>query len=341
MFFFLFLYSMSFNTPQATYYEGINKAELYITRQDYKDALRWYDSAFARQPTGLGQDLYNAALCALETGNEVKALELCRGLAAKGVRPDFFERKACFARLRKSKTWPDFIKAVKHLNEDFRNRNKDMLAFMDYLAARADDMHAAVIAYNNNDSIRNEAAWRYDSLSQVLLGHLQEQGYPSEEQIGVWITGDTVLRGGPRFLPIMTNRPPLVNLRFNPAFRQLFQETGVQKGLLKPEHCLQLMMSGDLDGNRIQLYYTLYGCDLYKTTTLSEADANTRRLALGMSTVKDYLEKILFAYRHPGKGFSFNLFIYQQKGLPESKEEAERYARDHALVKSNLTSNCY
>lgn len=246
MFFFLFLYSMGFSEPPVTYYAGINKAELCITRQDYKGALLAYDAAFALQPAALGQDLYNAALCALKTGDEIKALQLCRGLAAKGVEPAFFERKACFAGLRKRKVWPDFIKAVKYLNMDFRNRNRDMLAFMDYLVARGDNMHVAIIASNNNDSIRDKAAWRYDSLSQVLLGHMQEQGYPSEEQIGVWIEKDTVWKAGPRFLSIMANRAPLVNLRFNPVFRQLLLEGGVQKGLLKPEHYLQMMMP---DGN--------------------------------------------------------------------------------------------
>ena len=56
------------------YYPQINKAELLIVQQDYAGALETYQEAFAAVPRPFARDHYNAAVCAMLTDDEKRAI---------------------------------------------------------------------------------------------------------------------------------------------------------------------------------------------------------------------------------------------------------------------------
>ena len=112
MYYFLFQLINLFY-PANNYYETVNQAELSITNHDFVRALSLYDSAFAVQEYPLGQDLYNASLCAIELKDYKKAFSLSLLLANKKVNEEFFLKKSCYSKLRSLPEWPSFINEVK------------------------------------------------------------------------------------------------------------------------------------------------------------------------------------------------------------------------------------
>jgi len=338
MLFLIFLQFAQLSAPACHYFTSINQAELSITDHKYSNALQYYNAAFAKQPTPMGQDLYNAAICAMRAGNNAQAFAWCLQLAEKGVPLTFFEQKASFASLRRDTRWTAFVTDYRSKARTFRQRNQDALTFLEGLLAASSQANDFNRGHDPREPMPNRLSWVNDSLAQVLTTYMQQRGYLSEEQIGISIEQDTLLKGYPRFAPIFYRRHPLVNPALNAAYLQLLQ-TGINQIKLKPDFYLDLMRRTiSYKEENILGYYSRYGNSLYCTTAIAEPEADAYRIALGQSKLKDYLKIVLFTFRHPGD-FSFNQFATQQKSSRADKQEEAIYKSNHKLIIKDITQD--
>ncbi len=340
MWYLLFLFSLSSNVVDNSYNAFINKAEMALVTNDCNTALIYYDSAMSIRPFALGQDIYNASICALNTGNYRKAFELGYKLAYKGVGPQFFQFKSCFAPIRQQKGWREFIKKVRKINAEFLYRNKDALALIDNLLLRSNGMQASIIEFDGLPELRFRADLLYDQLSTNLASKIQSGGYLSEEKVGMNVINDTILSAAPRFLPIMQYRSRQYNADQGPEFRKLFK-SALDSGLVKPEYFLQLVNCDRTYEESLSLYYfVLFGCDLYKTKGISESQANSIRQSTGLSNLSDYLKKIEYSLLHPDSNYLLNVFVPQQKGVVAGGEEFSKFLANNELVKQAFNPDC-
>lgn len=81
------------------YYPHIDKAELAITTEDYKQAIQNYESAFAKVKHPLALDLYNTAVCKVRLNDFDGAKPFLIKLAAKGLPIDVLENETIFKNL--------------------------------------------------------------------------------------------------------------------------------------------------------------------------------------------------------------------------------------------------
>lgn len=338
MWYLFLLYTLGFTHPAQPYYASINKAEMHLVAGDYERAMQCYDSAFAWQQLPLGQDLYNASLCAVMLKDYARAQLLCLRLSDKGVGLPFFARKACYAPLRKRPDWPAFAGQLEQRQKNFLQRNRDNISYLQGLRQKSDEAGNRFTADLQNGKNREEFSWVSDSLAQVFLAYLKSHDYPSEEQFGLAIKRDTLIDNRPVFDFIMSRRPPQVNVRFDSVFRNIFFVEGVHKGKLKPELCLELLRgSFSFDDECARSYYSWYGNDLYVTTWVSRAKTDSLRADRSLIPLEDYLKKIRFIFAHPGSPFSLNVFLVQQKWQEQPADQEERYLRAHKLLIANIT----
>src|SRR5687767_645344 len=88
----LFMSSLNAQNIGHTYNKYINKAEVYITENNYKKALQQYDEAFATTKVEFATDIYNACASAVKLKDTKKVLFFADKLAAKGIGAKYFSK---------------------------------------------------------------------------------------------------------------------------------------------------------------------------------------------------------------------------------------------------------
>lgn len=94
--FLLPIFAIGQKTFSEIYYPEINKAELAITNEKYKEAIQHYEVSFAAVKQPLALDLYNAAVCKIRLNNFDGAKPFLLKLATKGLPIDILEKETIF-----------------------------------------------------------------------------------------------------------------------------------------------------------------------------------------------------------------------------------------------------
>lgn len=320
------------------YHALVNRAELKIIDKDYAAALACYDTAFTRKEFPFAQDLYNASLCALQTGRQSRALAFCYRLADKGIGSAFFLKASVYRPLASGAAWKAFIAYANNSRETFLHNNKKTMAFMDGLFSISDTIPVWNGPPDMNSRADNIRIWVNDSLSQELLHFIQQNGYPSEELAGCHVINDTLLSDLPRFSTLIEKRWLLVNIYVDTLFRDVLLEAGVRKGLLKPEVYLDITRH-TINGNDMELrsFYSWYGCGIYADKGISKERVAQYWSSVGACSPDDYLKKFAYNISHPHGDFHIHTFgIRQDNGDEEPAEERMRYSRQHELVVQHI-----
>lgn len=321
-------------------YNGlVDKAEIAFIRGDCKEALLYYDKAFARNQYPFAQDLYNAVVCALHTSKNTRALRWCFLLAGKGTGADFFSKKAIFTPLKKERKWDELIYYANQAKIAIQQRYKEANDFLNGLYRLSD----AIPFWDHTPDMQSQAEgdrlWKNDSLSQQLLKFIQDKGYPSEEMIGVYISRDTILEKHPAFYRLIEKRWPLFNSYVDSLFKVALLEKGVQQGLLKADIYCHMTARG-LDwqrGAEQRVYYSWYGCSIYANKYIERGEVAQFRRSIGACSLDDYLKKLTFMIQYPQTDFSINTIGIRQDipGTTNALENA-RYAKDFDLIVSDI-----
>jgi hypothetical protein len=294
----------------SQYNAYVNKAELAIVDQQQEQALRFYDSAFGYKTIPFAQDLYNASVCALKTNDIPKAFSLCRHIAAKGTGKAFFEKKPVFVPLcRYVKQWHKLLADADRIKDKYILSNREVKKIIDGLYSRDQEMHRRWSGSDYNAALESEMKALDDSVSKALLGIFKKYGYLSEDVIGVNIHADTILEYEPQFSVIMLHNYQgriKTDTLFSPILREM-----LAAGKIKPEYYASIQDAGS---NFIERPYygtselSNYKCTLYRQKLPKEVLRNIDivRQRTGLSTLDDFLKKVVFNTDHANFEFLIN-----------------------------------
>jgi|GEM_PF-3513106 len=281
------------------YHPYINKAEIAIVEGHYEMALEIYKSAFKKVSYCMAKDVFNAAVCAIKTGDNRQAFIYCDSLIAKGVTKSFFETDKGLAPLRSSKQWSGFIRSYGQKRKaTFVNaKHKDILARLirleeaDKLFRRKEGSYQkygdtiTAIDYHNEDTLM--MIWDiYGFPGEWLVGTDSPRAVISEPDIVLWHHCQLTATKGMRNLA-----------------KELKQ--AVKDGQVYPFHFGELMC-GQNDSN-----YNLMSCGLVvfkfeeqETTYLVErlspgqvGAINLLRIEAGLERFEEYFRKAAFAFK--------------------------------------------
>ncbi|CCG54067.1 Hypothetical protein KQS_10705 [Flavobacterium indicum GPTSA100-9 = DSM 17447] len=176
------------------YYFYTEEAENYIVLRQYAKAKEQYALLNKKYNVIFARDIHNAIRCALFSRDYNNAFLWAEKLANKGISINYFNSKV-FISLKKQKQWNRFSITYDSIYNEFqKNRNIKLKSELEKLV---DEDQADYGLANRKDSrVLFETT---DRVSDKLISLLKEEGYPTEEKIGVYTINDTIMMISPEF----------------------------------------------------------------------------------------------------------------------------------------------
>lgn len=293
-------YTFAQQTPDYTkvYHPLINQAELLVVDREYEQALDVYKQAFAAVPSPFARDYYNAAMSALELQDRKKTFHYLDKLVLKGVSLEYLERRPALDSLRTTKHWKKFAKKYPKRRQKYEQHlNKELRADLDELYARDQYFRQAKGGLRvHRDTIRAIE----EANTKLLLGWIEEYGYPGEDLIGLADTLELL----PRFTIVIERQ---TKARDGHDFAEVLTQA-VQQGRLAPyaaAYLLDQQAGANRHGSRAYAKIVCSKCadddefdglDDYMPMKLSRKEEDRideRRKELGLEPLELYKYKIV------------------------------------------------
>jgi hypothetical protein len=178
-------HSTTFSQPDFTknYYPFIYKAELEIIKENYNDALSFYDSAFTAVRMPFAKDYFNALVSASKVGDFTTAYRYSDSLIAKGVKKEFFLNHGGLRLMWENTDWQEYIENFSEKAKQF-NYRRDTL-----LQKEFSQMYDRAVEFRRkpgSTKLYSDTIQKIDSLNIIALQQIIETaGFPNENMIGI------------------------------------------------------------------------------------------------------------------------------------------------------------
>lgn len=179
---------------EINYYRYTEEAENYILKRQYAKAKEQYIALNNEYPVLFSRDIHNAIRCALLSRDYENTFYWGEELAKKGIKIDYF-KATIFNTLKKNKQWQSFSIRYDSIYKKYQNSKNHKLKKEIEELVQEDQ---ADYGLDN----RKEPKILYETTERVtdkLIALLKEEGYPSEEKIGVYTENDSILIASPDF----------------------------------------------------------------------------------------------------------------------------------------------
>lgn len=289
------------------YYPSINEAELAITRNDIKEALKHYKTAFKSVKTGFARDYRNAAICAIQTNDDDFAFTCVEKLIAKSVAKDYFTDDV-FAPLREKTGWKKlmaqfdqrYFEAQASINQEYLSELVAMGERDQYFRQmdNAYEVYGDTIAKIDQESIAR------------FLQLVEKYGFPSENIIGAF--GDAA---APWNIVLHHHAQQISNTKYKypkgPSLAPIIQQAA-KAGQCDPTHAgflLSLQNDKELNYNAWGIHQMMVDGvkrDYYlldKVTADQIPSVNALRAGIGMEFLDDFRIKCQFRLDNPNTPF--------------------------------------
>lgn len=297
------------------YYPAINRAEMAVVAENYADALREYQSAFAAVPNGFARDYHNAALCALYANQPGPAFGFFEKMADKGVTMEYFS-KPVFAPLHAAPGWENFQRTYDRFHQ--RHLATTDLAYRRELTEMA-DQDQLFRAMEGSYAVYGDTIRAIDSLNiQRFLHLLAVKGFPSEERIGADFPGEQIFG-----IVLHHHAQHLSQPAKYPGWPDLAPDlvAAAQTGDIEPRQAAFFLEMQNEPGYRFGAFgligLVIDGAkqpEWYLDLPADRETTDQMRAALGLEPLADYQAKCVFRLRHPetpfrlDDGHPYNLF---------------------------------
>lgn len=179
---------------EINYYTYSEKAESHILKRQYADAKETYLILNKEYKTLFARDIHNAIRCAILSRDYKNAFFWGEKLANKGISIKYFDAKI-FNTLKKNPEWKNFSVSFDSIsNENKKRMNVDLKLKFEQLLEE-DQAHYG-LANRKEPKILYETTVR---VTEKLIELIKNEGYPSEEKIGVYTKNDTILNFSPGY----------------------------------------------------------------------------------------------------------------------------------------------
>lgn len=169
------------------YSHYINKAELCIADQKYREALIYYDSALMERKVLFAKDAYNAALSAAIVKNNNKCYLYTKTLIDKGYSIKHIQSVDVLGFFFKTKNGKQLIKYSKHNEVKYNKVLRKIIDSLETADQFFRNKEGKYLVYM--DTIKKIDA----SNSFCFVKFVEKYGFPSEEMVG--IVDDSLLNG--------------------------------------------------------------------------------------------------------------------------------------------------
>lgn len=177
-----------------SYYDFTEKAETFILRKQYAKAKEQYLLLDEEYPILFARDIHNAIRCAVLSRDHKNALYWSEKLAKKGVALTYF-KASIFNTLKRNSNWNDFTTRYDSIYKaSLEKYNKNLKTQIE--ALKEEDQADYGLANRKEPKILYETT---ETVTNKLIILLKEEGYPSEEKIGVYTVNDTLINLSPEF----------------------------------------------------------------------------------------------------------------------------------------------
>ena len=173
---------------EINYYTYTEAAENYILKRQYAKAKEEYMTLNKEYPVLFARDIHNAIRCALFSRDYENTFYWAEKLAKKGVKINYFNANI-FNALKKNRQWKSFNTRYDSIYRE--NQNSKNYKLKEKIEKLVQEDQADYGLAN-----RKESKVLYETTERVtdkLIDLLKEEGYPSEEKIGVYTINDTIL----------------------------------------------------------------------------------------------------------------------------------------------------
>ncbi|MFD2892012.1 hypothetical protein ACFS5J_08320 [Flavobacterium chuncheonense] len=188
------LLSKKEEVKEVNYYTYTKEAENYIIKRQYAKAKEQYLALHKKYPILFARDLHNAIRCAVFSRDYENAFYWAEKIAKKGVSINYFNAKVLVP-LKRNKQWDSFSEKYDSIYNEFQN-NKNTKLKQEIEKLVNEDQADYGLANRKGPKILFETTER---VTDKLIALLKNEGYPSEEKIGVYTKNDTILIQSPEF----------------------------------------------------------------------------------------------------------------------------------------------
>jgi len=201
------------------YYKIAEKAEKYILRKQYGKAKQEYDLLIKERKYIFARDIHNAIRCAILARDVKKAIFWCEKIALKGVSLAYYN-DAIFDKIKKNALWKIFVKKHKLLNDKFKKGlNHTLINGINILVAKDQN------SYGGKDN-QLERVKITESIDAELVKLIKEEGFPSEEKIGIALSQDNlVVKTMPKYFVLFVHSYKINNNRVSDLKKMIINWT--------------------------------------------------------------------------------------------------------------------
>lgn len=298
-------------TKETSYYTYTEEAENSILKRQYTKAKEQYNLLNKNYKVIFARDIHNAICCALFSRDYENAFYWAAQLAKKGVGINYFNSKT-FILLKKQKQWNSFSLKYDSLYHHFQNsRNTKLKEELEKLVE--EDQADYGLANRKDSKVLYETTER---VTNKLIALLKEEGYPSEEKIGVYTKNDTVLNPFPEYHVLIRHA-----IQQNPKNIEALNDLLI-KSALKLEH--------DNKRSSIEKFYNNSCFHIYKGNLYNSKSCGFNDLAV---------RKMKFIFNNP-----YGFFIYTENYIvteydKESPEAYDKYYNENFNYIMKISDN--
>lgn len=179
---------------EIPYYSYTEKAEDFILRGQYAKAKEEYLLLDKEYPVLFARDIQNAVRCGVLSRDYKNAFYWGEKLAPKGVPIEYFNASV-FTVLKRNPSWKNFtVRYDSIYKESLEKFNKNLKTQIEALTE--EDQADYGPANRKEPKVLYETTVR---VTDKLIELLKNEGYPSEEKIGVYTRNDTILNHSPNY----------------------------------------------------------------------------------------------------------------------------------------------
>lgn len=181
-------------TRVTSYYDLTEKAENYIIRNQFAQAKHIYIQIESEYSNIYTRDINNAVRCAILSRDLKTAFLFAKKLATKGIEINFFNSRI-FQPMKRNSEWKNFYRSYDSILN--LSKSKWNVVLKNQLQQLLDeDQEDYGLENRKEPKVLFETTER---VTEKLIVLLQNEGYPSEEKIGVFTKNDTILIQSPDY----------------------------------------------------------------------------------------------------------------------------------------------
>ncbi|WP_313805981.1 hypothetical protein [Flavobacterium sp.] len=296
---------------EINYYTYTEEAENYILKRQYAKAKEQYIALEKKYPVIFARDIHNAIRCALFSRDYENTFYWSEKMAKKGVSINYFNAKI-FQTLKRNGKWKIFSSRYDSIYKE--SHNSINYKFKEELEKL---LHEDQADYGLSN--RKEPKVLYDTTERVtdkLIALLNEEGFPSEEKIGVYTKKDTVLDPYPEYHVLIRHA-----IQQNPKNIEFLNDL-LTKSIQKLEY--------DSKRSSINLFYNNSCFHIYKGNLYNSKSCGSNDLMV---------RKMKFIFNNPNGFFIHTDNYVISEYNKENPEDYDKFYNDNFNLVMKLTDN--